>query len=96
MRGIRKNSDKIKELVDILISGGNPTQLRTALVTLGAKEFDSVFRALYDKIDEFKNPAEAILIISKYQYEYGFVLDKEIRIMAMLIQLKETTKNQLI
>lgn len=96
IEGDTENSDKIKELVDILISGGNPTQLRTALVTLGAKEFDSVFRALYDKIDEFKNPAEAILIISKYQYEYGFVLDKEICIMAMLIQLKETTKKQLI
>ena len=96
IKGDSENSDKIKELIDILLSGGNPTQLRTALVTLGAKEFDSVFRALYDKIDEFKNPAEAILIISKYQYEYGFVLDKEICIMAMLIQLKETTKKQLI
>ena len=50
----------------------------------------------YDRIDEFKNPAEAILIISQYQYEYGFVLDKEICIMAMLLQLKETTKKQLI
>ena len=96
IKGDSENSDKIKELIDILLSGGNPTQLRTALVTLGAKEFDSVFRALYDKIDEFKNPAEAILIISKYQYEYGFVLDKEICIMAMLLQLKETTKRQLI
>jgi len=96
IEGDKENSDKIKELVNILISGGNPTQLRTALVTLGAKEFDSVFRSIYDKIDEFNNPAEAILIISKYQYEYGFALDKEICIMAMLIQLKETTKKQLI
>jgi len=96
VEGEIKNSDKINELVDILLNGGTPTQLRTALVNLGAKEFDSVFRALYDKIDKFNSPAEAILIISKYQYEYGFVLDKEICIMAMLIQLKETTKKQLI
>jgi DNA polymerase III delta prime subunit len=96
IKGDSENSDKIKELIDILLSGGNPTQLRMALVTLGSKEFDSIFRALYDKIEDFKNPAEAILIISKYQYEYGFVLDKEICIMAMLLQLKETTKKQLI
>jgi len=96
VEGEIKNSDKINELVDILLNGGTPTQLRTALVNLGAKEFDSVFRALYDKIDKFNSPTEAILIISKYQYEYGFVLDKEICIMAMLIQLKETTKKQLI
>ena len=96
IEGDSENSDKIKELVAILLNGGNTTQLRTALVSLGSKEFDSMFRALYDKIEDFKNPAEAILIISKYQYEYGFVLDKEICIMAMLLQLKETTKKQLI
>ena len=61
-----------------------------------SKEFDSLFKAIYTRIDEFKNPSEAILILSKYQYEYGFVLDKEICIMAMLIQLIETTKKQLL
>ena len=61
------------------------------------KLFDNFYNVIIGcKIDEFKNPAEAILIISKYQYEYGFALDKEICIMAMLIQLKETTKKQLI
>jgi DNA polymerase III delta prime subunit len=96
IEGDSENSDRIKELINSLLNGGKPNQLRTTLVNLGSKEFDSMFRALYDRIEEFKNPAEAILIISKYQYEYGFVLDKEICIMAMLLQLKETTKKQLI
>tara|TARA_Y100000034_G_scaffold132079_1_gene194227 strand:+ start:1967 stop:2869 length:903 start_codon:yes stop_codon:yes gene_type:complete len=96
IEGDSENSDRIKELIDSLLNGGKPNQLRTTLVNLGSKEFDSMFRSLYDRIDEFKNPAEAILIISQYQYEYGFVLDKEICIMAMLLQLKETTKKQLI
>jgi len=96
VEGDAENSDRIKELIDSLLGGKKPNQIREKLTNLGSKEFDSMFRSLYDRIDEFKNPAEAILIISQYQYEYGFVLDKEICIMAMLIQLKETTKKQLI
>ena len=96
VEGDAEKSNRIKELIDSLLKGKKPNQLREELTNLGSKEFDSIFRSLYDRIDEFKNPSEAILIISQYQYEYGFVLDKEICIMAMLTQLKETTKKQLI
>jgi DNA polymerase III delta prime subunit len=91
-----ENSHQIKDLIDNLLKGQTPTELRKQVVNLSSKEFDSLFKAIYTRIDEFKNPSEAILILSKYQYEYGFVLDKEICIMAMLIQLIETTKKQLL
>ena len=48
-----------------------------------------VFKYIYDKSSTLfgDNEGEAILIIAKYQYEYTFVLEKEICVAAMLNKL---------
>ena len=44
--------------------------------------------SLYDNVDEYTtNVGDAIIVIAQYQYEYGFVVDKEICVAAMLNKL---------
>ena len=54
----------------------------------GATQFESLFRCLYDNVEEYTaNIGDAIIVIAQYQYEYGFVVDKEICVAAMLNKL---------
>jgi replication factor C small subunit len=63
-------------------------EIRQILADSGSREFDSLFKALYDNLDKFTTKiGPAILIIAKYQYEYTFVLEKEICVAAMLNEL---------
>ena len=63
--------------------------IRQILADSGAREFDDLFKHIYDKSSTLfgEREGEAILIIAKYQYEYTFVLEKEICIAAMLNKL---------
>jgi len=62
--------------------------IRQILADSGSREFDNLFKALYDNTSKFTtNEGAAILIIAKYQYEYTFVLEKEICVAAMLNEL---------
>ena len=66
---------------------------RQILADSGSREFDNLFKALYDNTSKFtSNEGAAILIIAKYQYEYTFVLEKEICIAAMLNKLLNILK----
>ena len=64
-------------------------EIRQILADSGSREFDSLFKYLYDNVDNLfpGKEGEAILIIAQYQYEYTFVLEKEICIAAMLNKL---------
>ena len=64
-------------------------EIRQILADSGSREFDSLFKYLYDNVDDLfpGKEGEAILIIAQYQYEYTFVLEKEICIAAMLNKL---------
>jgi replication factor C small subunit len=62
--------------------------IRQILADSGSREFDNLFKALYDNTSKFTTKeGAAILIIAKYQYEYTFVLEKEICVAAMLNEL---------
>ena len=56
---------------------------------MNLREFVDLFKYIYDKSSVLfgDNEGEAILIIAKYQYEYTFVLEKEICVAAMLNKL---------
>jgi len=86
--GSIKNSEIGPKVIEGLKKRSSITNLRQTISSSGAKEFDSLFRYLYDNVNSFtKNEGEAILAIAKYQYEYTFVIDKEICIAAMLNKL---------
>ena len=76
------------QVITLLISNSKLSDIRQVLADSGSREFDGIFRALYDNLNKFTmNEGAAILIIAKYQYEYTFVLEKEICIAAMLNEL---------
>tara|TARA_R110000822_G_scaffold201199_1_gene338550 strand:+ start:161 stop:1057 length:897 start_codon:yes stop_codon:yes gene_type:complete len=85
-----KNTQLGDKIVEALEKKLNLSVMRQMLASSGAREFDGLFKVLYDNINKFTSrEGEAILIIAKYQYEYTFVLEKEICIAAMLNKLLE-------
>jgi len=86
-----KNTQLGGLVVDALIRKANLTEIRQILADSGSREFDDLFKYIYDKSSVLfgDNEGEAILIIAKYQYEYTFVLEKEICVAAMLNKLLE-------
>ena len=84
-----KNTQLGGLIVDALIRKAKLSEIRQILADSGAREFDDLFKYIYDKSSVLfgDREGEAILIIAKYQYEYTFVLEKEICIAAMLNKL---------
>jgi len=84
-----KNTQLGGLVVDALIRKAKLSEIRQILADSGAREFDDLFKYIYDKSPTLfgDKEGEAILIIAKYQYEYTFVLEKEICIAAMLNKL---------
>ena len=86
--GSLKNTQLGGLVVDALIRKAKLSEIRQILADSGAREFDGLFKVLYDNVSKYTDrEGEAILIIAKYQYEYTFVLEKEICIAAMLNKL---------
>jgi DNA polymerase III delta prime subunit len=86
---VLKNTQLGGLVVDALIRKAKLTEIRQILADSGAREFDDLFKYIYDKSSVLfgDKEGEAILIIAKYQYEYTFVLEKEICVAAMLNKL---------
>ena len=83
-----KNSQLGDKIIEALSKKTKLSIIRQILADSGAREFDGLFKVLYDNVSKYTNrEGEAILIIAKYQYEYTFVLEKEICIAAMLNKL---------
>ena len=80
--------DLNEQIIQALSNKTKLSDIRQILADSGSREFDNLFKALYDNLDKFTSKeGEAILIIAKYQYEYTFVLEKEICVAAMLNEL---------
>ena len=80
--------DLNEQIIQALSNKAKLSDIRQILADSGSREFDNLFKALYDNITKFTpNEGAAILIIAKYQYEYTFVLEKEICVAAMLNEL---------
>ena len=80
-----KNTDFENKVVKGLKNKIPLKDIRQIIADSGATQFESLFRCLYDNVEEYTiNIGDAIIIIAQYQYDYGFVVDKEICIAAML------------
>jgi len=92
---IKIDNDSLKNtqlgglVVEALIRKAKLSEIRQILADSGSREFDDLFKCIYDNSSTLfgDKEGEAILIIAKYQYEYTFVLEKEICIAAMLNKL---------
>ena len=82
------NTDFENKVVAALKNKDKLNNIRQIIADSGAQQFESLFRCLYDNVEEYTtNIGEAIVTISQYQYEYSFVIDKEICVAAMLNKL---------
>ncbi len=64
-------------------------EIRQLLADNKITDFADLFRLLYDEVDDYGkgHVAECILIIARYEISDSQVVDKEINVMAMLIEL---------
>ena len=78
--------DELKAVKDPKTSFKN---IRQIIADSKVRTFESLYRFLYDNLDDIssKNQAAIILAIAKYQYQDSFVVDKEINVMAMLLEI---------
>jgi len=83
-----KNTEFENQVIQGLRNKINLKEIRQVIADSGATQFESLFRCLYDNVEEYTtNIGDAIVIIAQYQYEYSFVVDKEICVAAMLNKL---------
>ena len=83
-----KNTDFENQVIQGLKNKTNLKEIRQTIADSGTTQFESLFRTLYDSVEEYTTKiGDAIVIIAQYQYEYTFVVDKEICIAAMLNKL---------
>jgi len=84
------------KILEILKKSGNSKQkafmdIRQILADSKIKQFEPLYRFLYDNVNEFapdlKQQAGIILIIAEAQYQDVSVVDKEINVMAMFVNL---------
>ena len=68
--------------------------IRQLLADSKVSDFSDLFRLLFDTVDDWGagHIAECILILSKYQQSDAVVVDKEINIMAMVVEIIGTIK----
>lgn len=83
----------LSSIVDILKSNKNKKEkfdgIRQLLADNHVRDFNQMFRHLYDNVDTYANGfvSTIILIIAEAQYKDSFVVDHEINAMAMFIQI---------
>jgi len=70
------------------------TEIRQILADAKVTDFADFFRLLYDEVDSYGSGhiAECILVIAKYELSDAQVVDKEINVMAMIIELLRVIK----
>lgn len=83
----------LSSIVDVLKSSKNKKEkfdgIRQLLADNHVRDFNQMFRHLYDNVDTYANGfvSTIILIIAEAQYKDSFVVDHEINAMAMFIQI---------
>jgi DNA polymerase III delta prime subunit len=83
----------LSSILDVLKSSKSKKEkfdgIRQLLADNHVRDFNQMFRYLYDNVDTFANGfvSTIILIIAEAQYKDSFIVDHEINAMAMFIQI---------
>ena len=82
-----------EEVVKVLQGSGDAkskfVSVRQIIADSGVKDFTPLYRLLYDRVDEYANNkvGQTILNIADGQYKDSMVVDKEINVMAMMLNI---------
>jgi len=83
-------SNYIDQIIELLPNKKSFKQIRQVIADSNVQDFEALYKALYERIDEYTSrPAEAIIIIEEYMYHSNFRIDKEINISACIAKLLE-------
>ena len=86
-------ADYMSKILDELKTGKSFTKIRQIIADSQVKNFEDLYRYLFDNIDEYaKDTAGCILILAESQYQSAFSVDKEINIMGMFYKLIQECK----
>ena len=86
----------VDNVIDVMKSGGEMkiqfNEIRKIIADSKVKDFQPLYRALYDEVDEYASGkvGQTILNIADGQYKDSMVVDKEINIMAMILNILVT------
>ena len=81
------------DVVKVLQKGGDLkqqfTEIRQIIADSKVKDFTPLYRSLYDEVDNYANGkvGQTILNIADGQYKDSMVVDKEINVMAMMLNI---------
>ena len=87
-----------ENVVDVLKNGGDMkqqfTQIRQIIADSKVKDFTPLYRTLYDEVDNYASGkvGQTILNIADGQYKDSMVVDKEINVMAMMLNILMSLK----
>jgi replication factor C small subunit len=86
------SSNYIDQIIELLPNNKSFKQIRQIIADSNVDDFEALYKALYEKIDEYTTrDAEAIIIIEEYLYHANFRIDKEINVMACIAKLLTLT-----
>lgn len=86
---LKQTSDKIIELLS-LHKIGDFNIIRQIVADSNIRDYNELYRALFERSDEYSNSAVATLIIADYQYKSLMAPDKEITFCACISKLLTT------
>ena len=81
------------DVIKVLQGGGDMkqqfTEIRQIIADSKVKDFTPLYRSLYDEIDNYASGkvGQTILNIADGQYKDSMVVDKEINVMAMMLNI---------
>ena len=91
------SSNYIDQVIGLLPNKKSFKEIRQVIADSNVQDFEALFRALYDRMDDYTpRSGEAIIIIEEYMYHSNFRIDKEINIMACLSKLLEISGKNVI
>jgi|TARA_R110000744_G_scaffold66978_1_gene136793 DNA polymerase III delta prime subunit len=86
-------AEYVTKILDELTGGKSFTSIRKIVANSQVKNFEDLYRYLFENVDEYaKDVAACILILAESQYQSAFSVDKEINIMGMFYKLLQETK----
>lgn len=86
---LKQTSDKIIELLSLHKIGDFNT-IRQIVADSNIRDYNELYRALFERSDEYSNSAVVTLIIADYQYKSLMAPDKEITFCACISKLLTT------
>ena len=83
------SSNYIKDVLKELSNSKSWTTIRQIIANANVKDFEELYRTLYDKSSEYAPGKEGMVAfhVNEYSYQSNFRIDKEINCMALINQL---------